>query len=315
MNCLISVVIPCYNAAPYIAETLRSVEAQRAETEIIVVDDGSTDHSMQIVKACSKKARLLQTPHIGPSGARNAGTAAAVGGFIQYLDADDLLVEGKMAAQMEALERSGADIAYGDWQKLEQQPNGSFAAGERVSRDLGEDAALSLMRRFWCPPAAYLFKRSIIERSGGWDERYPVVEDARFIMTCALRGATFVRVPRLVAYYRVHDASLSRLKESRLFLRHCLKHAEDVEKEWRAVGLLTGERRSALVAAIEHVARDSFDSDPETFETAYAHLLRIVPGYRPSKPFHFVVACRLLGYRNAERLACHFRRLKKMVHP
>src|ERR1017187_3296287 len=98
MNQLVSVIIPMFNAERWIVETLASVEAQtysRELIEIIVVDDGSADASAEIVGRHFPHVNLLRTPNGGASRARNVGTAVSRGVFLQYLDADDLLVHDK----------------------------------------------------------------------------------------------------------------------------------------------------------------------------------------------------------------------------
>src|SRR3954449_13609629 len=110
----ISVVIPCFNAAAWIRETIRSVLGQqRNDLEIILIDDGSTDESAAIVEREFPSLSLTKTGNQGASAARNLGTTLARGEFIQYLDSDDLLAPGKLELQLRALEASGADVAYG----------------------------------------------------------------------------------------------------------------------------------------------------------------------------------------------------------
>ena len=96
----ISVIIPCYNAANWIAEALQSVVRQGlADLEVIVVDDGSTDESVKIAEKDFPFARLIKTENQGASKARNLGTRASTGEFIQYLDSDDLLLPQKFHNQ------------------------------------------------------------------------------------------------------------------------------------------------------------------------------------------------------------------------
>ena len=112
----VSIVIPCFNARHWIRATLESVFDQRSlDLQVIVVDDGSTDRSGDLVAQWFSNVELVRMDNGGPSRARNVGTRLARGQFIQYLDADDLLAPGKLEAQLEALTTSGADIAYGDW--------------------------------------------------------------------------------------------------------------------------------------------------------------------------------------------------------
>ena len=104
----VSVIIPCYNAAPWIREALQSVMEQRLDdAEVIVIDDGSTDNSAEIVEKEFPSVRLVRTKNQGPSKARNLGTKLSIGRFLQYLDADDTLLPGKLKIQLQALRETG----------------------------------------------------------------------------------------------------------------------------------------------------------------------------------------------------------------
>ena len=220
---LISVIIPCFNAAEWIRETLKSVISQEMRNlETIVIDDGSTDGSADIVEKEFPGVSLVRTKNQGASAARNLGTEMSKGEFIQYLDADDLLVPGKLKFQLEALMNSEADVAYGNWCKLFRGSDGKYVLAEEVEREI-QDPEIDLFTDFWCPPAVYLFRRSIVERVGGWNENLPIIQDARFSLDCALRGGRFVYCQGLMAYYRVHsEASLS-TRDSIGFVRDCLR--------------------------------------------------------------------------------------------
>lgn len=309
----VSIIIPCFNARPWIHDTLRSVVAQRIENlEVIVVDDGSTDGSDEIVRREFGFVNLVRTANQGASHARNLGTSLATGAFLQYLDADDLLAEGKLRAQIAALVESGADVAYGDWQNL--APSGvGFAPGQVVARALSQEPALDLFGDFWCPPAAYLFRRGIVERVGRWNERLPVIQDARFALDCALHGGTFIYVKGVMAHYRVHaSGSLSR-RSSQAFNRDVYRNAQEVEAWWREHGGLTDARRRAVVSCLGYVARATYRCDQPTFEAAVADLERLSPGYAPAAPLHMKVASKLVGYRRAEGVAACYRRAKQSL--
>jgi glycosyltransferase involved in cell wall biosynthesis len=228
----VTVIIPCYNASRWIRDALESVVAQGLDSlEVVVVDDGSTDGGADIVQREFEFARLVRTANQGASKARNLGTSLAGGEFIQYLDADDRLAPGKIRVQLDALKSTNADVAYGDWQRLVQK-GGAFEPGELVQRQMQREAELDLFGDFWCPPAAYLFRREIVDRIGGWNEGLPVIQDARFALDCALHGATFIHCSGVMAYYRVHDAeSLSR-RSAAAFHRDVYANAGEVEKWW-----------------------------------------------------------------------------------
>jgi glycosyltransferase involved in cell wall biosynthesis len=309
---LVSVVIPAFNARPWIGECLESVATQQASAvEAIVVDDGSSDGTADVVGRAFPLARLVRTAHAGASRARNVGTELARGRFIQYLDADDVLAPGKLNRQVQALCDSGADVAYGDWQPLLPSPRGTRRYGAVVSRTLSAPE-IDLFTDFWSPPAAYLFRRSIVEQVGGWNEGLPVIQDARFVLDCALRGGRFVYCRGVMAYYRVHaSGSLSR-RDPIAFVRDCLRNADQVEQWWRAHGGLGRDRREALLKVYVHVARASFEHDRATFCTACRALERLQPGGVPpaSYPRRLRLVARLLGYSRAELIALWYRRVK-----
>ena len=106
MKPLVSILVPAYNAAPYIAETLDSALAQTWQNiEIVVVDDGSRDDTLAIAKTYeSKRVKVISQENKGASTARNRALKAAQGDFIQYLDADDLLAPDKIERQLKLSE-------------------------------------------------------------------------------------------------------------------------------------------------------------------------------------------------------------------
>ena len=310
----ISVVIPAYNSARWIAETLESVRVQnRGDTEVIVVDDGSTDATAKIVERQFTEARLIRTPNQGVSHARNLGTSLAQGDYIQYLDSDDLLAEGKLQTQIETLENTDADIAYGDWQKLTPSSAG-FVRGKVMAQVIEGDPEIALFADFWCPPAAYLFRRRIVDRIGGWNESLPVIQDARFALDAALHDGRFVRTPGIMAYYRAHESgSLSRRNRT-AFLRDKYRNAQQVEAWWREHGGVGEARRIALQRCLGNVARGSFETDAETFDRAVADLERLGAGtYTPEGPPHLRAASKLMGYRRAEQAASWYRKTKRAL--
>lgn len=309
----VSVVIPCFNASAWIREALKSVfEQEIPDLELIVVDDGSTDGSFNIVQKEFPSVHLVRVDHSGPSHARNVGTKASVGKFIQYLDADDMLGPDKLKIQLQALGQSGADIAYGDWQKLIHQADHSCEKGEIVRHLLEEPSESALLADFWCPPSVYLFRREVVEKSGGWDPERKLIEDVWFMLRCAQDTERFVYCPGIMAYYRIHPGSAS-TRDPEAFVLACLKNALGIEDLWEKQGGINEDRRKALLKAYGYVARASFAKDLPTFETAYSALNKLKPGYVPEYPRHLAAASKILGYKNAERLAFWYRKMRGLL--
>lgn len=310
---MISVIIPCYQAEATIAAALESVRAQRMAVEVLVVDDGSSDRGPEIVARDFPEARLLRVPHGGTSRARNAGTAAASAPFLQYLDQDDLLADGKLAVQLEALEKTGADIAYGAWRPMTKMGD-RWVPGEAVGGRMGEFPETQILSYFWCPPAAYLFRRSLVERTGGWDERVRFIEDVRFLLDCIDAGARFAPCDGVMAYYGVHEDQYS-LRDRPEFLRQCLKNTAEIEARWAAGSVpapAAAAHRKAILTSYEYIARASYGTDPGTFDKACAHLYRLDPRWLP-RPAALRALSAVMGYRRAEGMAAAYRKTKKSL--
>ncbi|MGB1104680.1 MAG: glycosyltransferase family 2 protein [Crocinitomicaceae bacterium] len=117
MNPLISIIVPVYNTEKYIDETIQSVVDQTYENwELILVDDGSIDHSKDIITEWTKKDNRIHYHYKengGQASARNLGIALSKGAYIAFLDADDLYLPERLSSQIADLEKHKADFYYG----------------------------------------------------------------------------------------------------------------------------------------------------------------------------------------------------------
>ena len=312
----ISVIIPCFNAERFIGESIESVLLQtHRDLEIIVIDDGSTDRSRSVIEAFGARVTAEFGPNRGASAARNRGTQLANGEFIQYLDADDLLTPAALSNRIEALRRANADVAYSDWQRLVEKGD-EFERGDIVARTMQSvhtDPEIATFIGFWCPPAALLYGRAIVKRIVRWNETLPVIQDARFLQDAALRGARFIHVPGVSAFYRVHKGqSLSRANK-RAFVRDCLQNALQVESWWRERNKFTDEQLDAMLTVLSQVARASFESDRGTFDRALEAANRLKPDWIPRDPPSLRTLSRMIGYLQAEKCALTYRRFKRLL--
>jgi glycosyltransferase involved in cell wall biosynthesis len=303
---LVSIVIPAYNAERFIAETLQSALAQKVEDkEIIAIDDGSTDGTPAVLRGFGDAIRCETGPNRGASAARNRGTALARGRYLQYLDADDVLEPDAVAKRIAALESAGADVAYSDWQRIQEQPDGSFAPGEVVARDMAQvhaDPELATFTSFWAPPAALLYSRGIVERIGGWNESLPVIQDARFLQDAALCGARFVHVAGVGARYRMHRDQRLSTRDDVALARDILRNACDIQAIWEKRGMLTAERRAALAGTFDFSCRALYAADPGEFSRSLERLYAMRPGFQPSWPKIAGIARTVLGHAGAGAL-------------
>jgi len=309
---LVSVVIPCYNAAAWLRETLDSALRQTGvNLQVILIDDGSTDGSAEIAAREFPQVELSRTEHRGASRARDCGLRAARGEYIQFLDADDLLLEGKIARQCAHLISTGADIVYSDWRYLVETDEGMFQPSTLCTQQMRGAPELELFMDFWAPNSAYLFRRRMVEAVGGFNETLPILQDARFVLDCALNGARFTYLPGEVSRYRRHAAQISGNRVA--FVRDMLTNAVQVQAWWVTHGGITVERHAALVAVYGNVARMSYEVDRATFWEAYRAVLQLEPHYVPAHPRGLAFLTRVVGYPRAEALAREYRSLKRAV--
>jgi glycosyltransferase involved in cell wall biosynthesis len=187
----VSFVVTVYNKRRYLAEVLASVAAQEGsfEREVVVVDDGSTDGSREIIAALGPDLpgfRLIEQPNRGPAAATNQGIAAASMPLVKLLDGDDLLASYATRHLIEVSERldGAVTIGAGGAYHLGSAPRWpGIAAGPPLV--LGDPLAM-LIRRMWFTPSNMLIRRDALFESGGCDERV-FVQDYALALRLAVR--------------------------------------------------------------------------------------------------------------------------------
>lgn len=206
MSATVSVIIAAYNAERYIAEAVESVLRQTyPAVECIVVDDGSTDRTAEIVSGFGDPVRLLRQANAERSAARNAGLGLAAGDYISFLDADDLLLPEKLSEQCRFLEEHGQfDLVYSRVEYFREDGSGGF----QVRRPTPEgDVAGRLVFGNFLAINSPLIRREAMERAGGFDPAFSRYEDWDFFLRLALSGARFAFLDRVHARCRVHGGN------------------------------------------------------------------------------------------------------------
>lgn len=204
---LISVIMPCYNAAPYVAEAVASAIGQsHGNVELIVVDDGSSDGSDVIVTRLAQahpgRLHLLFTSRVGPYPARNVGLREARGEYIAFLDADDWWQPDTLEKLLAALSTHDVDIAYCGWQNVGEGIQSSPYVPPAYEEG---DTVAHFVRTCPWPIHAALIRRKIVERIGGFSERRFASMDYDFWLRALGAGVRIIRVPEVLAYYRWHN--------------------------------------------------------------------------------------------------------------
>ena len=233
----ISVVIPNYNREQYIGATLESILSQtKVPEEIIVIDDGSTDASEDVVRSYEPHVRLIKQSNQGPGAARNHGLKLATGEFIQFFDSDDLLTENKLETQAKALTSSGADMAYGPWAKV--AINHSVIKFHETVIQQGAlpttHKPLTWFLRGWVSVfQACLFRTAMIRQVGGYREDLMPTEDSELLFRILSSGAKLLHVPDSLVLYRVHDGGQITTTGTSAFYRanDWVKYLDVVDKQ------------------------------------------------------------------------------------
>ncbi len=203
----ISVIMPCYNAAPFVQEAIESVLQQSyPNIGLIVVDDGSKDDSVNIVERLSQahpeRIRQLFCDRAGPYPARNAALKTADGEYVAFLDADDYWDRGCLYKLHAALTESGADLAYCGWQNVGEGAPGTRPYVPPKYED--EDLFSFFLKGCPWPIHAALVRRRVVDAVGGFSERYFSSMDYDLWLRISAYTQKVVRVPEVLAFYRWH---------------------------------------------------------------------------------------------------------------
>lgn len=206
----VSVIIPNFNRASLIGETIENMLSQTLKPkEIIVVDDGSTDNSVEVIKSFGSRVNLICQQNQGPGAARNAGLKIASGEYIQFFDSDDLCTLNKLESQAKALETSGADIAYSPWAKLYMDSDSQkirFQNEVIQQKELPSTASpLNWLLRGWTIVfQSCMFRHSFIKKVGNYRTDFMTCEDSEFLFRMLTNQPRLDFVPECLVLYRLH---------------------------------------------------------------------------------------------------------------
>jgi glycosyltransferase involved in cell wall biosynthesis len=221
MKPLVSILIPAYNAAPWIAETIQSALAQTwPRREIIVVDDGSKDATVTVARQfASKEVSVVPQENQGAAAARNKAASLCQGDYIQWLDADDLLGPDKIAAQMEFAERvANPRILYSSgWGYFFKRARKAKFTPTALWADLTpvEWLRQKMAHGYHMQTATWLVSRELTTAAGPWNTGLASDDDGEYFCRVLLASERIVFVPKSKVYYRRSSASqLSYLGQS-----------------------------------------------------------------------------------------------------
>ena len=326
---LVSVIMPTHNAAGWVCQAIDSVIAQTyADIELIIVDDGSSDDTVAVVRDKLTRDFRAQWQVIelgvngGPSAARNAGLRAARGGWVQYLDSDDLLAKNKLAVQMAVCVRQPDEVAavFSPFRMCHIDDGTIEWAGPLVQSSVDGRAPIMCMIGGYRPlHSAGLTRRSVLDRIGGFDESLRFWECEEINVRIAMAGR-LIDVPSGEPTYlwRMHRA------QSYIGGDQARYRSAPVALGWIEQVLKAAQGRClaqlGLSQAETQAVRDDctlwgrlvYAKDRVAFRQFVAMARRLDPGILPTNPGYAAWVSRRFGYEAGERIA-KFGRTPRMV--
>lgn len=303
---LVSVIIPCYNAEKWLSDAIESCLNQTyLPIEIIIIDDGSTDSCLDIIKSYGNQIIWESGVNRGGNYARNRGFALSKGEYIQFLDADDYILPEKISRQVEFLEKTGADVVYGDWRHQTHLKSGEVFLEEIQVAGVQSDILESLLGNWWVSPACLLFTRKAVENSPGWDEELKAGQDRDFLISLALQNFKFAYQSGCYSLYRrygnvtVSTFSKTRYLESHYYIfmkaeNNLLRRSNFCEKY-----------RKALAQSYFLLAREYLKIDISKYKSLLDKTLTLDPKFqanRKDRTYLYNIAQKIFGFRNFEKL-------------
>lgn len=281
----IAVIIPAYNAAAYIAETIQSVLNQtRPADEIVVVDDGSTDETPGVVAGFRPQVKAVRQQNAGEGCARKRGVDITTSDLLLFLDADDVLADLALEKLSDALEKQPSS-ALAFCPALAWSPtNPALAdadpwAGVSAMQDVSWDSLL--MRNFIRTPGCVLMRRTALNNAGGWDADDRLRGNADWELWLRLAEAhPFAMVSEPLLKYRLHDDGLSRSRPKmyrsmfRLYRKQRLRWRCDPDRQ---LLVETAEWHKCKFVMVETRDYVRFACSKGRFFLAVGRLVKVVP--------------------------------------
>jgi len=316
MEDLVSIIIPAYNAERWISDTIRSALSQTwPRREIIIVDDGSTDHTLTIATRFeSKQVKVVTQQNKGASAARNHGLRLAQGNYIQWLDADDLLAPDKIMNQLKSAERGQHSRTL-----LTSRFGTFYYCHDRAKvtpTDLWQDLLpvdwllIKFNQTVWMNPDVWLVSRKLTEQVGPWNEGLVRDNDGEYICRVVAASEKVHFVPEAMSYFRTGNfSSLSnnlsdKVRESLgLSLDLCIGYLLSLENSERT--------RRACVNYLQSFVPYLYSEEEEVFCKLHALASQLGGNLAvPEINWKYGVFKRIAGVKTAKSILIRSARLK-----
>jgi len=302
---LVSILIPCYNAQPWIGQCIQSALDQTwPSKEIIVIDDGSTDGSAGVIRSFGSDIVFRQCSHSGGNVVRNALAELARGEWLQYLDADDFLSPGKVASQLASVEQSAAefDVVYSPVIIHDENRPGADCV---LSID-DNDETLTFIR--WGPlnTGGLLLRRQTVLDAGLWNVERRFCQEHDLVLRLILRDGRFFLHRNAEAVYRRHGSNTVSRRDPLGVIRLRMELTDRLADYLKSEGRWTPTHSQALYVARMECARSAARTDFRYAEELGAKAAALGARWvssSPALPPHYQAISRIVGFKYAERLA------------
>ena len=305
----VDIIIPVYNRAALVREAIESaLEAGRdLSIAVIVVDDASMDGTWESLRGYDDpRVRCVRMEaNGGQSAARNRGLDEARGTYVKFLDSDDTLMPGHLAAEVNALEASGAEIAVSGW--ISEGGGWSAAFAAPVFDDIIDDVLAGIA----VPTSAALYARRPDWR---WDPALRKLDDWDYFCQAALGATGIVTVDGPAYTMREHGGARMTNTTMLANAREHHRILQKIEDRLNAEGKLTEPRKQRLAQYFYKEMRVLSLHDRAAFETAAKHIRSLDPLFQPrdeEQQRSMRVLARILGFRNAILLHSAIKRMVK----
>jgi glycosyltransferase involved in cell wall biosynthesis len=311
MSPLVSILIPCFNAKQWISQAIESaLEQTWPEKEVIVVDDGSTDGSLEIIRRFEGRIRWETGRNRGGNAARNRLLELAGGEWLQYLDADDYLLAEKIAGQMEFLAtHPGVDVVFSPatiehWEERDVR---------RELLPVPEPHDLWILLASWGLPqtGAPIWRKQAILDVGGWKRDQPCCQEHELYLRLLIGGKRFAYCPKNGAVYRQWSTEQLCKRDIPEVCRRRLEIEQRLQDHLRGTNQLTSERLRAINQARFQIARFVWQYDSAFAQTIMDQVHGLESRFwpvGPAAPRRYRLVYGLLGFPVAERLASAMRK-------
>ena len=303
---LVSILIPCYNAEKWIEQAIKSALNQTyPHKEVIVVDDGSTDNSLEIIKSFGDAIRWETGKNQGGNATRNRLLELSNGEWLQYLDADDYLLPNKLEQQVQFLEKnSGIDIVY--------SPSiFEYYTSEKVTQKIlpipkPHDPWVLLARWYLPQTGSPLWRKQAIIDVGGWKVDQPCCQEHELYLRLLIAQNNFQYCSEAASVYRQWSESTVCKKSKSETYRRRLEIINKTEQHLEATNQLTQLRQNAINQAKFESARIIWLTDKEWAKKIISQIRNRDFNFIPQGDFApkiYRLMYKILGFDFAERVA------------